>query len=241
MTPSAAVPAEPISLEGEGRRERNRARTRRALEDAALRLFADRGFDGVTIEDIAAAADVSPRTFFRYFASKDDVIRLDPERLRLVVDGLAARPAGEAPLRALREAFDALGRAYELDRERVLLRNRAMRATPSLLGRALEIERAWQDGIARALARRDGARTPTRRHRTIAAAAMAMIRVSVERWLTSGGRSNLPALIAEQFSLLENVLSEPAARRSPQTRPPAGTGDRARVTKPQEIKPGGAR
>ncbi|WP_019632856.1 TetR/AcrR family transcriptional regulator [Actinomadura atramentaria] len=88
-----------------GLRERKKQRTRHALASAALRLFAERGYEETTIADIAAAADVSPRTFFGYFASKEDVLFAEiDERLAQVGRRLAERPPGETPLETIRHA-----------------------------------------------------------------------------------------------------------------------------------------
>jgi AcrR family transcriptional regulator len=86
-----------------GLRERKKLRTRQAIAAAALRLFAEHGYDETTIADIAAAADVSPRTFFSYFPSKEDVVFAEiDDRLAEVRERLAHRLAGESPLDAIR-------------------------------------------------------------------------------------------------------------------------------------------
>jgi AcrR family transcriptional regulator len=86
-----------------GLRERKKQRTRRALASAALRLFAERGYEETTIADIAAAADVSPRTFFSYFPSKEDVVFAEvDERLAEVRESLGQRSPDETPLESIR-------------------------------------------------------------------------------------------------------------------------------------------
>ena len=89
-----------------GRREENKARTRSALEQAAARLFEAHGFAATTVRDIAAAAGVGERTFFRYFPSKEDlVLQQVRDLIPGLMDAIRARPAAETPLTALREAI----------------------------------------------------------------------------------------------------------------------------------------
>ncbi|MBT8224060.1 MAG: TetR family transcriptional regulator [Dactylosporangium sp.] len=89
-------PTQPACPKPPGHRERKKQRTRRALIDAATRLFAERGYDGTTIADITEAAGVAPRTFFSYFECKEDVLFTDSiARLERVLDVLASRGAGE--------------------------------------------------------------------------------------------------------------------------------------------------
>jgi AcrR family transcriptional regulator len=89
--------------EGTGLRERKKRRTRHAIASAALRLFAERGYEETTIADIAAAADVAPRTFFGYFPSKEDVVFAEvDDRLAEVAERLADRVPGESPIQAIR-------------------------------------------------------------------------------------------------------------------------------------------
>ena len=141
MTRESAAPAE-------GLRERHRKRTAADLEEAALELFSERGFDAVTIDDIAAAADVSRRTFFRYFASKEDVILSDhPKRLDELQVALDRRPADEPALTALRHAIMSLAGTYEEEREHMLRRFRLMTTTPALEARSLCLQRNWETAV----------------------------------------------------------------------------------------------
>ncbi|MFF1906871.1 TetR/AcrR family transcriptional regulator [Kitasatospora sp. NPDC058218] len=105
-SPIATAPARPAEGAGQGLRERKKQQTRDALIEAAHRLFFSQGFAGTTVDEIAAAVDVSQRTFFRYFANKDEVaLAVMAEAEDYFIDRLRARPAGENPLEALRAAI----------------------------------------------------------------------------------------------------------------------------------------
>ena len=118
-----------------GLRERKKAATRRALHEAALRLVAEHGLDGVSVDDVAARADVSPRTFFNCFATKDDaVLGLDPADLRRPAQVLTGRPADESAVEALRAVQRE--QAEEMAGETQLwpLRLQVIESNPGLVG-----------------------------------------------------------------------------------------------------------
>ncbi len=207
----------------EGLRDKNRAEVRGRLVAAALELFAAEGFDAVTIDAIAARADVSRRTFFRYFPTKEDVVvarRLEQlERFRAL---LAAPAAGASPFASVRAAFEALASDYRSMRKRVLTEHALFCAAPSLLQRDLEIDRAFEQEIAAALGR--GAESATAKHRArlCAACIMGVLRVVIEDWAQGRGRSDLAVLGAEALDLVEPLArgDQPVAGR--RSRAPTG-------------------
>jgi AcrR family transcriptional regulator len=226
MTKESAAPVE-------GLRERHRKRTAADLEEAALALFCEKGFDAVTIDDIAAAADVSRRTFFRYYASKEDVILSDhPKRLDELQAALDRRPADEPTLTALRQAILSLAGSYEDQRDHMLRRFRLVTETPALEARSLCLQRNWESSVTAMLAERMGV-DPAKdlRPGTVAATTMAAMRVATANWLALGGQGDLPAIVAAALDLLDGGLqaaaNPPARRRSVSTRP--GSPPRARA------------
>jgi AcrR family transcriptional regulator len=192
----------------EGLRERHRRQTAATLEEVALRLFTERGFDAVTVDDIAAGADVCRRTFFRYYASKEDVVLSDhPDRLDEIRENLIARPADEPPLTALRHTLLALVDRYSDDRPRMLQRFRIMAATPSLQGRSLVHQRAWETAVTEIVAERMNVDPKTDlRPAVVAATTLAALRVAVGAWFNSDGEADVAALFEETLDLLDGGL-----------------------------------
>jgi AcrR family transcriptional regulator len=176
-------------------RDRKKDRTRRVIQAEALRLFAEKGFQATTIEEIAAAAEVAPRTFFRYFPTKDEVV-FWPAYLSLLPELVAARPAGEPAVEAVcHSILDGLASFYDQDRERVLERLKLTFRTPELHPRLRQQQANSAVGVARILADRLGARPDDLEIRAIAAAIAAALWVAAEEWQAHDGRSDLRALI----------------------------------------------
>ncbi|WP_285485944.1 TetR/AcrR family transcriptional regulator [Amycolatopsis taiwanensis] len=135
-------------------RDRKRARTRQALIDAATELFTRNGYDETTIADIAAAADIGARTFFSYFASKEELLFPESdERIQAAIDAIATRTPDEGPadvlLRALR---DTGNNSDDLVSPLAALRLRLTQTVPAVRGRALQLQLDAQREIARHLA-----------------------------------------------------------------------------------------
>ena len=194
-----------------GLRERKKAATRLALHEAALRLVAQHGLDGVSVDDIAARADVSPRTFFNYFASKDDaVLGLDPAELRRTADALAARPADEPAVEAMRAVQRE--QAVEMARETELwpLRLQVIEANPGLVGRLVTHFGEADRALASAVAERTGTNVDADTLPTLLAlTAGAVLRTALHRWLTGGFTDSLPRLVDEAWDLLAQGLPGP--------------------------------
>ncbi|MEV4124332.1 helix-turn-helix domain-containing protein [Nocardia sp. NPDC049707] len=139
-------------------RDRKRERTRRALLEAAVELFENRGYEETTVADIAAVAEVGTRTFFNYFASKEELLfQEQDERVRAAVAAIATRRPGERPvevlLRALRAAGDNPGEHLvdDLSARIAALRAQVSRTVPAVSGRAAHAQLVAQREIARQL------------------------------------------------------------------------------------------
>jgi AcrR family transcriptional regulator len=139
-----------------GLRERKKLSTRAAIQREAMRLFLERGFEETTIEDIAAAVDISPSTFFNYFPSKEDVVfedELDP----LILTAFDAQPDDTNPVRRLRMAMRTVFAQMTPEQERMMRqRMQLLATTPELRGAMLSQFASIVDQIAHLLAPRVG-------------------------------------------------------------------------------------
>ena len=159
-----------------GRREQHKAATRKALQDAAVRMFAEHGYERTTVRDIAAAADVTERTFFRYFPAKEDlVLREVLDLIPELREHIVARPAEERPYQAVLGALltiaarrdSGLGILFSGPPARFL-------ASPGRTISPVLLE--FEDGVAAALAERGRSDQVTFRASVLARASVAAIR-----------------------------------------------------------------
>ncbi len=197
-----------------GVRDEKKRATRHNLRLAALRLVDERGLDGVTTEEIAAAAGVSPRTFFNYFPTKESaLVGVNSELAEAILAAIRERPAEEPPLTVMREVYLQFAEVTAADRDLWLLRIQVARANPSLLSQVFGNTTTWDRRVAEAIAERTG-----RDHRTdpypalVATVANAARRSAVHRWASSESDAPLADAIAAAFDLLAAGLPEPPDR-----------------------------
>lgn len=154
------------------------------LEQAALELYAERGFDSTTVAEIAQRAGLTERTFFRYFSDKREVLFEGADLLRQVlVDAIAEAPGPSTPIEAVAIALDAAARLLEARRPFARRRQAIIAATPELQERELIKLASLAAGVAEALRRR-GVEDPAAS--LAAEAGIAVFKVAFERWVEQG-------------------------------------------------------
>lgn len=198
--------------------ERKRQLVSNELTEAALQLLALKGFDAVTVDEIVTAAGVSKRTFFRYFASKEDVVVQFLADMGAGIHAeLAARPAAEPPSVALRHAVWVAMAACADDRtdhaDRVLRVVRLILGTPALRARFLERQAQWRDDLTGEVARRLGLDAETDLYPRLAAGmAITAFDVVLRQWSTSDATQDAAALTDRAFALLAPALDATGPR-----------------------------
>ena len=201
-----------------GLRERKREATRRAIQHAVLALASERGYENVTIEEIAAAVNVSPRTFFNYFASKEEAVLGDfPRMTELAASEHFLAEGKEADLfDGLRRLFVSSADALASDRVASQRRRLLLREHPLLLAKRMAYQHVFEDELAELVLRRltiDN-HEPSRADgdlkqdaQMLSGMGIATMRFGYRRWIVEDGPKTLADHIEEAFQRLDSVLA----------------------------------
>ena len=186
-----------------GLRERKKARTRASIREHALRLFREQGYHATTVEQIAAAAEVSPSTFFRYFPTKEDVV-LQADMDTRMVEALERQPAGLGPVTAVRAASREVFASYSEADLDLIQQNAALTVSvPEVRARALDEFARTIAVISEALAKRAGRPADDLAVRTTAGAIIGVIMSITMPWDGWSDRQT----IAETFTRIDQALA----------------------------------
>lgn len=189
-------------------RARKKAATKQSIQQHALRLFVQKGYDATTVDEIAAAAGVSHMTFFRYFPRKEEVVEYD-EYDPLIEDLIVARPSDEPALVAVHQAIRVgLEQVLATDREALLIRTRLVLHNPVLRSRNVVAQDTTRELFARALARRAGRAEPDLAATVQASAVLGVIGPAMTTW-AEGEVEDLVAVIDDAFAALAAGMAAP--------------------------------
>jgi TetR/AcrR family transcriptional regulator, regulator of mycofactocin system len=198
-----------MATSGPSLRQRHVDRTRAALAAAAVELFTEHGFAATTVDDIAARADVAPRTFFRYFPTKEAVLFHDAdEKLAVVKERLAERPADEPGPAALIAVFSEIGGEMADDPARTKLLCRLSVEQPSLLTyqRTVMMER-FGEALIEVLAEREGVPATDVRVRATTSAVMACVGAAFHCWVNAGGVDPIQPYLDEALAACRDAFA----------------------------------
>lgn len=203
-----------------GLRERKRVATRRAIQSAVLKLSTQRGYEHVTIEEISAAADVSPRTFFNYFASKEEAVVGDIPSIAALDAAQVFLEEGEGAnlLSGLGRLFEAAAAEISDNRTASQQRRVLLRKQPALFDKRMTFLHMFEDELAELVAQRlvrdgdgDGAardgKESQQRAQMLSFIGFATMRLAYRRWIETDDTVTLAGRVREAFEQLEDTLT----------------------------------
>ncbi|HWW70875.1 MAG TPA: TetR/AcrR family transcriptional regulator [Duganella sp.] len=186
-------------------REKKKDKTRLQLLEAALELIGRQGFAETTINQIAAAVDVSPRTLLRYFPSKEDVIvSWVQDGMAIFLSTLASRPADESAAVALLESARALLRSYQERAEFYLTIERVIASAPDISARKQQMSTTLAAAVSAMLAQRTKQIDSSPLANDLyPAVVFALIRIVIQQWVARDGKPPLEELFDEACELIQ--------------------------------------
>ena len=175
------------------------------LEQAAMELFIEHGFEQTTVTEIAARAGLTQRTFFRYFADKREVLFAGAQALQeFLVSSVASAPESMPPIDAVAAALEAVGAGFQERRDYSRQRQAVIDADPELQERELIKLASLASAITGALRQR-GVRDPAAS--LTAEAGIAVFKVAFMQWVYETGPADLPHIMQKSFGELKNVTA----------------------------------
>ncbi len=201
-TPTSAAPRD-------GLRERKKARTRQAIRSSAYRLFAGQGYDATTVDQIAAAADVSPSTVFRYFPTKEDIVLTD-EYDDEMADVLRSRPTAEPPLASVRFVMhEVIGKMLHdpAMKAEMVQREELVRDVPAIRARAHESMSATGRLLGGIIGERTGRPADALEVRVFTSAVFGALHETTMYWVENGRAEDLLVVLDRAFRLLRQGLA----------------------------------
>lgn len=187
-------------------RDEHADRVRTALLDAALQLSSVKGYDGTTTEEIAEAAGVSQRTFFRYFPTKESVLFSGEYDFIHAFSGVfLAQPDSMSDFEAIANSFAMLAPSLRRIRTRIVLYRAAVASSPVLLGREQQNHAANTKAIASVVAERRRLPSPNDECHLLASVGMLLLTRAVDRWLATPGQA-IGDLIRKEFATLPATI-----------------------------------
>jgi len=174
--------------------------------DAALNLFSANGYDDTTTDEIAAAAGVSPRTYFRYFPTKESVLFFGEYDFIDAVSGVyLAQPDEVSDFEAMANSFALLAPGLKRIRKRISQYHEAVASSLVLLGRERKNHEANAETVAKVIAQRRHLAAPDDECRLLASIGMLLVERALNQWLSTSGRA-LDDIIRQEFAALPAVL-----------------------------------
>jgi AcrR family transcriptional regulator len=197
------------SMRPPSRRDEHKNQTRRALREAALRLFSSQGYDATTTDEIAERAAVSPRTFFRYFPTKESVLLIGRHGFVQAFIGVyLAQPAAASHVDAMCASFRVLAPGMACSRQALLLYEEAVASSATLRGRVHDHVVEDTAALAEAVATRRGLSDPDESCALLAAVGLLANRRALDRWLAGPASVALDEVVADEFGLLADLFVE---------------------------------
>jgi AcrR family transcriptional regulator len=210
----------PITPVAQGLRERKKLKTREAIQREAMRLIGKQGYEQTTVEQIAAAVEISPSTFFNYFPSKEDVVLYDAYD-PVIISLMLERPEGEPLSVSFRNVLEAMGGVFERDREVILARGRLWFEVPALRARMWEQLEQAQVLMSTVIAQKTARDPNDFEIRVVVMIVVTAALEAIREWLLRDGKGSFGELINQALDVVDagarlDEIASPPRRKNPE-------------------------